>query len=63
MVRNAPAQAGFAWLIILVACLAGPVFGQLVDKNKAPNIANEGITRPLMRRAVPESDRRRQNGH
>ena len=35
-------------VLILIACLSGPVFGQLVDKNKAPNVANDGITRPLM---------------
>ena len=33
---------------VLMACLSVPVFGQLVDKIKAPNTANEGISRPLI---------------
>jgi hypothetical protein len=32
----------------LSGVLSVPLFGQLVDKNKAPNLANEGITRPLV---------------
>jgi mono/diheme cytochrome c family protein len=44
----------------LVACLAlvwvatsVPILGQLVDKNKAPNTASEGISRPLMNGDYP----------
>ena len=48
MVRNVIAKPVLVWLSILVACLSGTVAAQLVDKNKAPNLANEGITRPLM---------------
>jgi hypothetical protein len=48
MVRKVVSKPGFIWLLILVACLSGPVSGQLIDKNKAPNVANEGINRPLM---------------
>ena len=44
----------------LLVCLAllwlvasAPILGQLVDKNKAPNTASEGISRPLMNGAYP----------
>lgn len=32
---------------MLAAGLSAPVFGQLIDRNQAPNAANEGISRPL----------------
>jgi hypothetical protein len=35
-------------VLAFCACLSATVFGQLVDQNKAPNLANEGISRPLL---------------
>ena len=36
--------------IVVVVCLSAsaPIFGQLIDKNKAPNTSDDGISRPLM---------------
>ena len=36
----------YKWMALAVV-LSTRVFGQLVDKNKAPNVANEGINAPL----------------
>src|SRR5687767_8293018 len=38
---------------VVSVCLSATVFGQLIDKNKAPNAANEGITRPLVGAPYP----------
>src|SRR6185503_9641836 len=32
---------------VFVLCASASIYGQLIDKNRAPNTANEGITRPL----------------
>jgi mono/diheme cytochrome c family protein len=32
---------------VLVVCASVRIFGQLIDKNKAPNTSNDGISRPL----------------
>jgi hypothetical protein len=37
-----------SFVVACCACLSATVFGQLVDKNKAPNAADEGISRPLI---------------
>jgi hypothetical protein len=44
---------GVCLLALLTVWGAVPVSGQLVDKNKAPNTANEGITRPLIGAPYP----------
>ena len=48
MSRIVESRTGPSWFLIFVACLSVPVFAQLVDRNKAPNVANEGIARPLI---------------
>jgi mono/diheme cytochrome c family protein len=42
-----------ACLALLWVAASAPIFGQLVDKNKAPNTASEGISRPLMNGNYP----------
>jgi hypothetical protein len=41
------------WTFALTVCLSAKVLGQLIDKNRAPNAANEGITRPLLGAPYP----------
>lgn len=48
MVPRTATKVVLCWLSVVCVCLSVPLFGQLVDKNKAPNVANEGITRPLI---------------
>jgi hypothetical protein len=42
------ALAVWSWVVVFCACLSTVALGQLVDKNRAPNVAGEGVTRPLM---------------
>jgi hypothetical protein len=53
MSRTHAALAGVCLLTGLTLWETVPVSGQLVDKNKAPNVANEGITRPLIGAPYP----------
>lgn len=43
-----PTKVVYCAALMLMAVLSTRVFAQLVDKNKAPNVANEGISAPLM---------------
>jgi hypothetical protein len=42
-----------ASVLVFVVCATATLLAQLVDKNKAPNTANEGITRPLLGPGYP----------
>jgi mono/diheme cytochrome c family protein len=34
--------------VVFVLCASTPILGQLIDKNKAPNTSDDGISRPLL---------------
>jgi Di-haem oxidoreductase, putative peroxidase len=46
-------ERSVACVVVVVACCSVTLVGQLVDKNLAPNTANEGITRPLIGTPYP----------
>jgi len=37
MVRTVATKVVLCWVSVVLVCLSVPLFGQLVDKNKAPN--------------------------
>ena len=53
MRHTALLKVAVCWMFVLAPSLSGRVSGQLVDRNKSPNSANEGIARPLNGSAYP----------